>query len=268
MRDQDLPIISVLMSVFNTPSENLRVAIKSILTQTYQNFEFVIVDDGSERPTQLVLNEFEDDRLKVIRHNRNRGTAAAANTGIGASQGEYLVRMDSDDWVEPSYVDTLYQAIRQWPEYTAVSCRAQEYRDDGDSGPVVGSVGEKTSKSIIRGDMPVHGASIMRRADVVGVGGYPQYKRGEDKALWSELILNGKRLRVIEPILYHYRVNLSDYRKRKLRNRRDSISAALYYYPKLGASVFDYRYIAKSIIAGLLPSKVHKVVSEKLRGRD
>lgn len=264
-RKRGAPAITVLITDYNTPPENLSHAVRSILAQSFQNFELLIVDDGSDRPTRSVLEEISDDRLRLIKHEMNEGTAAALNTGMRAATGEYVVRIDSDDRVKPTYIETLYQAILEEPEFAVISCRAQEFRSDGSFGTIVGRVGEKRAENIIRGDTPVHGASLMRRSDILDVGGYPNYRRGQDFALWSELVLSGKRLKVIEPILYHYRVDVSDYKKRKLWKRRHSIYASIRYYPKLQASPLDYRYIAKSVVAGLLPSRVLKFLSEKRR---
>lgn len=265
VKNQDTPVISVVMADYNTPSSNLVNAVKSILAQTFQNFELLIVDDASSRPTRTILDDITDDRLRIIRHDHNSGSAAARNSAIGAAGGEYIVLIDTDDWVEPTYISTLYKAIVANPEYTAISCRAREFQDDGTTGSIVGRVGEKSAKNIIRKDLPVHAASIMRRADLIAVGGYPNYRRGQDYALWCELLIAGKRLKVIEPVLYQYRVNLSDYSKRTLWRRRHGIYASIHYYPQLGASIFDYRYIAKSIVAGLLPSRMLKVLSERRR---
>lgn len=261
------PLISILMADYNTDPENLASAVESILDQTYDNFEFIIVDDGSTRNTQTVLQKLQDIRMTVIRHEVNRGFVAALNTGLRAAKGEFIVRMDTDDLVDPTYVDTLVTAMEQNPEYSVISCRARQFRDDGSLGPIVGQVGEKRAKNIIRRDPPVHGASIMRRSDLVEVGGYPDYRRAEDFALWCELLLHGKRLKVIEPVLYKHRVNAADYSKRRLRHRTRGISALFFYYPKLGASVLDYRYIAMSVIAGALPSSWLKRVSETLRAK-
>lgn len=262
---QSEPALSVLMADFNTPAENLRAAVRSILAQEFTDFEFIIVDDASDRPTQKILEGFTDERLIVIRHQENQGFAAALNTGIEAARGEYLVRMDTDDWVEPSYIATLYRAIVLEPEYTVISCRAREFSDDGSTGAIVGFIGEKRRGNIIRGDVPVHAASIMRRADLAAVGGYPNYRRSQDYALWCELILAGRRLKVIAPTLYYYRVNLSDYDKRRLWSRRYGIWAKVIYFPRMKASALDYWYIVKSIVAGVLPARSVKAISEKRR---
>lgn len=260
--EREVPTVTVLITDYNTPPENLQGAVGSIFAQSFQDFELLIVDDGSARPTQSALKEFTDDRLRILRHDINQGTAVALNTGMQAAAGEYVVRIDSDDWVHSTYIMTLYQAILEEPEFAVISCRGREFRTDGSSGTIVGRVGEKRAKDIIRGDLPVHGASIMRRRDVLAVGGYPDYRRGQDFALWSELVLNNKRLKVIDPILYRYRVDVVDYKKRSLWRRRHSIFARLHYYPRLGASPLEYSRIAKSVIAGLLPSKLLKFVSE------
>lgn len=92
------PIISVIIPTYNR-ANLIDQAIQSVLNQTYQNFEVIIVDDGSTDYTKEVIRKFQerDKRVKYIRHEKNRGGSAARNTGIKAAKGEYIAFLDSDD---------------------------------------------------------------------------------------------------------------------------------------------------------------------------
>jgi len=94
--------ISVVMPVYNTPDEWLKKAIDSILNQTYSNFEFIIIDDGSTNNVPSILKEYQekDNRIKVIL-GEHKGISAALNKGLKASRGEYIARMDGDDIAFP-----------------------------------------------------------------------------------------------------------------------------------------------------------------------
>ena len=72
-------------------------AIGSILNQTYKNFEFIIIDDGSTDNTLNIIHEFEDDRILLIKNNTNLGIAKSLNIGIDTARGKYIARMDADD---------------------------------------------------------------------------------------------------------------------------------------------------------------------------
>ena len=89
-------LVSVVMCVYNTPKDYLYEAVKSILNQTHENFEFFIVDDCSEE--DLFKNTlFNDERISIIHLNKNSGPAVARNIAIDRAKGKYIAIMDSDD---------------------------------------------------------------------------------------------------------------------------------------------------------------------------
>jgi len=92
-----MPKISVLMPVYNTPENFLRDAIDSILNQTYNDFEFIIVNDGSTNNAEDVIFSYKDERIKYIKNEKNLGLIAASNKGFDNAHGEYIARFDSDD---------------------------------------------------------------------------------------------------------------------------------------------------------------------------
>ena len=100
------PLVSIIIPVYNTPESLLRMAISSVLSQTYKNFELVIVDDGSDSQCREVLARFAavDARVKLLEGD-HRGVSRARNLGIAASKGEWLVFSDADDEVEPGFIE-------------------------------------------------------------------------------------------------------------------------------------------------------------------
>jgi len=90
------PTVSVIIPTYNR-AHLVGRAIRSVLNQTYQDFELIVVDDGSTDNTEEVIRSFDDDRIRYIRHDQNKGGAAARNTGIKAARGEYIAFLDSDD---------------------------------------------------------------------------------------------------------------------------------------------------------------------------
>ena len=100
------PRITVLMPVYNGEMY-LHAAIDSILKQTFQNFEFLIVDDGSkDRSIDLILS-YNDSRISLLQNEQNRGTANALNQGIASARGDYIIRMDCDDISLPDRIEHL-----------------------------------------------------------------------------------------------------------------------------------------------------------------
>ncbi|WP_158283838.1 glycosyltransferase [Halorubrum sp. PV6] len=91
-----MPTVSIVIPTYNRSSVLMR-AIDSVLAQTYENFEIVVVDDCSTDDTVEALEEYDDDRIRYIQHDKNQGACAARNTGIKQSNGQYVAFLDSDD---------------------------------------------------------------------------------------------------------------------------------------------------------------------------
>lgn len=89
--------VSVLMPVYNTKEVFLRKSIESILTQTYENFEFIILNDGSETNVEEVILSYPDNRIRYYKNNENKGLAYSRNRLLSLASGEYINIFDSDD---------------------------------------------------------------------------------------------------------------------------------------------------------------------------
>lgn len=98
------PAVSVIIPTHNRPQELSR-AVKSVLDQTFQNIEIIVVDDASPVPAAETLEEFRDERLKVIRHDVNKGVSETRNTGIKTARGEWIAFLDDDDEWRPQKLE-------------------------------------------------------------------------------------------------------------------------------------------------------------------
>lgn len=244
--------ISVVMAEYNTPINDLIESIQSVVDQTYKNFEFIIVDDGTKNDLMTIVDSFDDHRIKVIKNPSNMGFVYSLNNGIKHAQGKYIVRMDTDDISMPDRIEKLYNYIVSHPEYAVVGTKAVEFSDKIEYG-VLGEAGEKSRQSIMRGNIIIHASAIIDKKALEAIGYYKEYTRAEDLVLWCELLLKHYRLYTIDEVLYRYRVNVNDYSKRKIKYRMGEIKARMHFYPKLGAGLIDYLFIIKSILSGLLP---------------
>ena len=97
------PTISVIIPLYNS-SDYIKKCIESVINQTYLNIEIIIVDDFSQDDSILKIKTLKDCRIKIISHKTNKGTAAARNTGIKAARGEFVIFLDSDDYVDSDLV--------------------------------------------------------------------------------------------------------------------------------------------------------------------
>lgn len=107
-----IPLVSVIIPVFNT-EKYLQKCVKSVQLQTYKNLEIILVNDGSTDRSGVLCNklEIQDKRITVI-HKNNGGLSSARNAGLKVSNGEYVVFLDSDDWIEKETIEFAYANMR------------------------------------------------------------------------------------------------------------------------------------------------------------
>ena len=121
-------MFSIIIPTFNS-ALTIERALKSIINQTFRNFEVIIVDSESKDSSIEVISEFTNDsRLKIISQ-RKLGPSIARNTGVGKAQNKYIAFLDADDEWDPKYLENVYQAIKLNPNCGMVCC-ARYYKDN------------------------------------------------------------------------------------------------------------------------------------------
>ena len=120
-KPQSEPKVSVVMPVYNR-ADLVERAINTVLLQTFQDFEFVIVDDGSTDKTPDILKKYaqKDSRIRIVTNPKNCGVACARNRGNDVAKGKYIVVMDSDDVIFPKMIETEYNYMETHPETVMV----------------------------------------------------------------------------------------------------------------------------------------------------
>ena len=205
--NENIPI-SVVMSVYNG-ERYLSLAIESILNQTFQDFEFIIVDDGSTDHSLEIIRKYEkkDSRIRVLVQ-ENQGLAAALNNGIAMARGKYIARMDDDDISLPNRLEIQYRFMESHPEILASSGLAivinkwgdeyAEWKTEEDSSKI-------DSKHINEGCTSLcHPASIIRKSAWEAVGGYSSDIRyAQDLDFWLKLGEIGTLANLAEPLILY-----------------------------------------------------------------
>lgn len=122
-------IISIIVPVYKVENV-LHYCIDSILNQTFQDFELILVDDGSPDDSRKICDEYaeKDTRVKVI-HKENGGVSSARNAGIEVAQGEYICFVDSDDYLENDYLEVLIETKKKYSDYDNIWCGFQTVED-------------------------------------------------------------------------------------------------------------------------------------------
>lgn len=116
------PLVSIIVPVYNV-KPYLNRCVDSLLGQSYQNMELLLVDDGSTDGSETLCDEYaaQDARVQVL-HKKNGGLSDARNAGVDAAAGEYLSFVDGDDWVSAYYIENLYRALEQAGADFSASC--------------------------------------------------------------------------------------------------------------------------------------------------
>lgn len=125
------PLISVIVPVYNV-ERYLDQCVKSIVEQSYRNLEIILVDDGSRDtcPGKCDTWAVEDNRISVI-HKANGGLSSARNAGLDQAQGDLIAFVDSDDWIDPNMLRTMWQWMRERHEVDVVMCGTEKNFEDG-----------------------------------------------------------------------------------------------------------------------------------------
>jgi glycosyltransferase involved in cell wall biosynthesis len=200
------PPVSVILPVYDG-EKYLAQAIDSILAQTFQNFEFLIIDDGStDRSLEIIEGYARRDTRIQVTSRANRGLIATLNEGIALARGEYVARMDADDVALPERLQRQVEFLAAHPRCVLVGASFVYIDSSGNEGRAHHCF---INDLTIRHALPVEGCvlhpvAMFRRSAVVGVGGYKaDYVAAEEYDLWHRLAHVGELTNLPEPLLYY-----------------------------------------------------------------
>lgn len=205
------PLVSVLMSVYNG-GERVLAAVQSVLSQTWREWELVILDDGSTDGTAARLEAVADPRVRVIRQESRRGLTAALTRLLGEARGEIVARQDADDLSEPERLTAQVAALEAAPR--AILC-ASSFAIVDEAGTVLAerrlpASPERLLRQLRAGPNPLcHGTFCMRRGPLLEAGGYREaFPYAQDYDLALRLAERGEVM-AVDPVLYRWRFSRS-----------------------------------------------------------
>jgi len=213
------PRVSVLLSCYNA-DEFLAEAVESILAQTFDDFELIIIDDGSHDRTAAIIKHFTDSRIRFYQQ-KNQGLAASLNRAIGLARGEYIARMDADDISLPERLGKQVAFLDSHPECGLVGCWASIWEGERDSGRAHTHPSDSAQlKFELLFDNPFVHSSMMIRKDVFArVGNYAtdSDQQPQDYQLWSRVMRHFDVANIPEILQVYREVPKSISRTRKER---------------------------------------------------
>ena len=265
------PMISVLMSAYNE-EDWVEEAIDSILKQTYEDFEFIIVNDGSTDDTAEILASYEkrDNRITVI-NQENKGLTKSLNKGLKHCSGKYVARMDANDIALPTRFEKQASFLEEHPDHAVIGTWREEFWENQDKKR---SVHFPTRNQIIQRTLVKycclgHSTTMMRTSVLKDLQYNESYDLGEDYDLWTRIGESHKLANLPDDLMLIRRIPGSiTTSKNKWKNFKYQMRIKLNAWLRLQTRWWDIIHIVRPIIVLLLPSKLVDVyVDWKTQGR-
>ena len=210
------PRVSVLMSVYNS-EQFLKEAINSILEQTFEDFEFIVINDGSKDDSLKIIKSYDDKRIKLISR-ANKGLTASLNEGLKIASGEYIARQDSDDISVPTRLEKEVEYLDNSPKTALVGSNYTVIDMDGTKLTTTNVFTQPADLKLtqITCNQYGHGSIMLRRNILKDVGGYDDsVGYVEDYDLWTRISQVADIANIEEP-LYLYRRNTESITRKNL----------------------------------------------------
>jgi glycosyltransferase involved in cell wall biosynthesis len=194
--------VTVVMPCFNDGNYIIK-ALNSILNQSLNVKEIIIIDDGSDNETKDILKTISIDNVKII-HKKNEGVSKARNLAISMSKTEYILCLDSDDYFELTFVEKAVDILKKKPEIGIVGCFYRAFRND--KSKIIQTKGGDVKDFLIKNCGL--GNSMFRKECWVNAGGYDESMLNgyEDWEFSISILKNNWQMHIIKEVLFNYRL--------------------------------------------------------------
>jgi len=271
------PLVSVVMPVYNV-EQFIEEALTSVVTQTYQNLEIIVVDDESpDQSILLIQQKFNDPRIRIVKQ-KNRGLAGARNTGIRQAKGEYIAFLDSDDFWQSDKIEQHIKVMQANPNCGVSFCSSLFVDEQSQSLGRLQAPKKKgayqPSDIFCRNPIGNGSVPVIRKGTLEQIGfissdkshngvPYLQYfdeslRQSEDVDCWTRIALStGAQFQYIDRPLTHYRLNaggLSADVDKQFETWSALLTKLECYAPQFAkkygpvAKAFQYRYLARRCV--------------------
>ena len=200
-----MPKVSVIIPCYNQAGY-LDESVDSVLAQTFQDFEIIIVDDGSDEKDSIkILDNYKKPKTRIIRIS-NSGPAIARNIGIEAAKGDYILPLDADDKIAPEYIEKSYEILNKNQNIGIVYCEAEFFGEKSGKW----NLSEYKFPDILLANT-IFCSALFRKSDWQDVNGYKSEMQFsiEDWEFWLSIIENGLEVHRIPETLFFYRIKNS-----------------------------------------------------------
>lgn len=202
------PVLSIVMPVYNR-DKYISISVKSILSQTFSDYELIIINDGSTDKTEDIIKNFNDERIILINNEHNRGIVYSRNKGLSVARGKYIGMFDSDDIAYPQKFEEQIKFLSENPDFGMAGTWV---RHIDDNGTVLKNKWKLKAKSkyipaiMLFRNYFVQSTVVMRK-EAIPAGGYSKgFDIVEDSKMWFDVSLKYKVANIQQYLLY-YRVH-------------------------------------------------------------
>ena len=267
-------LISIIVPVYKV-EEYLGDCIQSIVNQTYQNLQIILVDDGSPDCCGKICDEWmvKDKRIEVI-HKKNGGLSDARNAGLNVATGAYIAFVDSDDWIEPQMYEVLLEVMKK-EEADIVACGIIDTYPEKKvihSFPYATGASEKFLKMIYQDTkFPVASWNKLYRKELWENFRFPKGKICEDAFTTYLLLDKASKVVQIPDALYHYRIRESSIMTSEFRTSRmdeeeawrDNFVYMKKWHPEIEKIAYDFYLQKVNVLFHAIPSEQYSVFKKE-----
>lgn len=197
---EHIPKISVVMPVWNG-EKYIREAIDSILNQTYGDFEFIIIDDGSTDQTIEIIDSYDDSRIRLFKRD-HEGIVSALNFGVGQARAEWIARQDADDVSLPERFKRQMRLLKNSEAVLCYGACEMIGTPSGGRTPYVARTKALLSLQMCIRCPIVHTSVLFSKTTFLKAGGYLEEERhAEDFGLWGRMLKQGNTIGIRQPIV-------------------------------------------------------------------
>ncbi len=222
------PKVSVIIPCYNY-ADFLKLCLESVLNQTFQDFEIIVVDDYSTDHTVEVVFSYKDPRIRYIRHEKNLGPSAAFNTGINLSQGKYITIIGADDIMKPENLSEKIKILENYPNISLVHSNAEIIDETNQiiglarKGNIPNKVQreERLFDRLLYGNFIIASSVVVRRECYQKVGFYDTNLRyAEDWDMWLRMATYYEFAYIDTPLI-RYRLHMKSLRHSHYIDNKD-----------------------------------------------
>lgn len=255
-------MISVIMSVYNA-EKYLREAIESILTQSFTEFEFIIINDKSNDSSLKIIKEYEqeDGRIKLIKNKQNLGLTRSLNKGLSIAKYKYIARMDADDI---SMCDRFEKQVKFLEKNYDIDILGSYAYDINGKNKIIGKRRVPLSHSDILEMLPIlspliHPSVMFRKNSLDKTNGYNEnFRTSQDYELWFRAASKGLKFHNLPEYLLKYRMDNDYYKRKSIKYRFNDMKIRYNGYKQNDIPFYKWYLLFIPFIIGIVPKSIYK----------